>query len=54
VVQEMGEAPAKFSTYAYPLLQFSRKNQFKYPAKPWPAEGASVAVESTSAGSAVA
>ena len=54
VVQEMGEAPAKFSSYAYPLLQFSRKNQFKYPAKPWPTDAASVAVESTSAGSAVA
>lgn len=54
VVQAMGEAPAKFSSYAYPLLQFSRKNQFKYPAKPWPADAASVAAESTSAGSAVA
>jgi thioester reductase-like protein len=39
VVEEMGEAPAKFSTYAYPLLQFSRANKFKYPAKPWPAAG---------------
>jgi long-chain acyl-CoA synthetase len=38
VVQEMGEAPAKFSSYAYPLLKFSRKHKFKYPAKPWPAE----------------
>lgn len=37
VVAEMGEAPAKFSTYAYPLLQFSRKNKFAYPAKAWPA-----------------
>lgn len=37
VIAEMGEAPAKFSTYAYPLLQFSRANQFKYPGKPWPA-----------------
>lgn len=54
VVQEMGEAPAKFSTYAYPLLQFSRKNQFKYPAKPWTADTVSVAAERTSAGSAVA
>jgi len=36
VLQEMGEAPAKFSTYAYPLLQFSRANHFKYAAKPWP------------------
>ena len=40
VVQEMGEAPAKFSTYAYPLLQFSRANKFKYPGKPWPADAA--------------
>ena len=38
VVAEMGVAPAKFSTYAYPLLKFSRENRFKYPAKPWPAE----------------
>jgi thioester reductase-like protein len=36
VVQEMGEAPAKFSSYAYPLLRFSRANKFQYPAKPWP------------------
>jgi thioester reductase-like protein len=38
VVAELGEAPAKFSTYAYPLLKFSRKNKFRYPAKPWPAD----------------
>ncbi len=38
VVAEMeGQAPAKFTTYAYPLLQFSRANKFRYPAKPWPA-----------------
>jgi len=43
VVQEMGEQPAKFSSYAYPLLQFSRANKFKYPAKPWPAVAASAA-----------
>ncbi len=37
VVAEMGgEAPAKFSTYAYPLLKFSRENKFRYPAKAWP------------------
>jgi thioester reductase-like protein len=41
VVAEMGGAPAKFSTYAYPLLQFSRSNKFKYPATPWPADAAS-------------
>ena len=33
-----GEAPAKFSSYAYPLLRFSRTNRFHYPAKPWPSE----------------
>jgi thioester reductase-like protein len=36
VVAELGEEPAKFSTYASPLLKFSRDNKFKYPAKPWP------------------
>jgi len=36
VVAELGEAPAKFSTYGYPLLMFSRKNKFRYPAKSWP------------------
>jgi thioester reductase-like protein len=35
VVAEFGEAPARFSTYAYPLLKFSRENKFRYPAKPW-------------------
>jgi len=52
VVQEIGETPAKFSTYAYPLLRFSRANKFKYPAKAWP----EAAVEQTvkTAGSAVA
>jgi len=36
VVAELGESPAKFSTYAHPLLQYSRENKFRYPAKPWP------------------
>jgi hypothetical protein len=36
VVAELQESPAKFSTYAYPLLKFSRENKFRYPAKPWP------------------
>lgn len=39
VVTELAEAPAKFSTYAYPLLKFSRENRFRYPAKPWPESG---------------
>jgi thioester reductase-like protein len=38
VVEEMGETPAKFSSYAFPLLQFSRANKFKYPTKPWPVD----------------
>jgi len=37
VVAELGgEAPARFSAYAYPLLKFSRENKFRYPAKSWP------------------
>jgi thioester reductase-like protein len=36
VVAELGEPPAKFSSYAYPLLKFSRENRFRYPAKSWP------------------
>jgi thioester reductase-like protein len=52
VVEEMGAPPAKFSTYAHPLLQFSRANKFKYPVRPWPE---AVSAETTkSAGSAVA
>jgi thioester reductase-like protein len=40
IVAELGEAPAKFSTYALPLLKFSRENHFHYPVRPWPAEAA--------------
>jgi len=36
VVTELGASPAKFSSYAFPLLKFSRENKFRYPAKPWP------------------
>ena len=52
VVAELGEAPAKFSTYGYALLQFSRANNFKYPSKPWP--GDSVSPTPTIAGGASA
>jgi thioester reductase-like protein len=51
VVTELGEAPAKFTTYAYPLLKFSRENKFRYPAKPWPAS-ISTTEKTTVAGSA--
>ncbi len=40
VAQEMGGPPARFSEYAFPLLQFSRANKFKYPAKAWPEDAA--------------
>jgi thioester reductase-like protein len=41
VVEELdGEAPAKFSSYARPLLKFSRDNKFHYPARPWPSQNA--------------
>lgn len=44
VVEELGgEAPAKFSSYAYPLLKFSRENKFHYPARPWPSQNAAMA-----------
>ena len=36
IVAELGEAPAKFSAYAAPLLKYSRENKFHFPAKPWP------------------
>jgi thioester reductase-like protein len=43
VVAELGgEAPAKFSTYAYPLLKFSRENKFHYPSRSWPTTASGV------------
>jgi thioester reductase-like protein len=36
VMAEMGAAPAAFSSYAFPLLRFARKNRFRYPYLPWP------------------
>jgi len=51
VVAELGESPASFSSYAYPLLKFSRENRFRFPAKPWPASVSAVSVQ-TVAGSA--
>ena len=51
VVEELGgEAPAKFSSYAQPLLKFSRENKFHYPAKPWPSQKASMKSASGGAG----
>ena len=50
VVEELGgEIPVKFSSYAYPLLKFSRENRFRYPAKPWPSQNASMTTSSGAA-----
>jgi nucleoside-diphosphate-sugar epimerase len=37
VTAELGRKPVPFSRYSYPLLKFSRENQFEYRYKPWPA-----------------
>ncbi|MBZ5502204.1 MAG: SDR family oxidoreductase [Acidobacteriia bacterium] len=36
VVAEMGRPPAPFSQYCYPLLRFSRENNFTYQYRDWP------------------
>jgi thioester reductase-like protein len=37
VTAELGRKPAPFSQYSYPLLKFSRDNEFEYKYRPWPA-----------------
>ncbi|MFY9742697.1 MAG: SDR family oxidoreductase [Candidatus Sulfotelmatobacter sp.] len=37
IAQELGKKPVPFSQYSYPLLKFSRVNDFHYPYQPWPA-----------------
>jgi len=37
VTAELGRKPVPFSQYSFPLLKFSRDNQFEYKYKPWPA-----------------
>jgi nucleoside-diphosphate-sugar epimerase len=37
ITTETGKQPVPFSQYSYPLLQFSRKGNFTYPYKDWPA-----------------
>lgn len=44
VVTEMGRRPAPFSQYCYPLLRFSRENNFAYKYRDWPAAPATSAV----------
>jgi len=40
VIAEIGQRPAPFSQYCYPLLRFSRENNFSYKYRDWPSEGA--------------
>jgi thioester reductase-like protein len=39
-VAEMGRRPAPFSQYCYPLLRFTRENNFAYKYRGWPSGGA--------------
>ena len=43
VVEEMGSKPAAFSEYAYPLFRFASEGSFRYPYRPWPKNGGTVA-----------
>jgi nucleoside-diphosphate-sugar epimerase len=36
VTKELGKKPVSFSEYCYPLLKFSRENNFAYKYQPWP------------------
>src|SRR5437588_1430995 len=36
VTSELGRKPIPFSQYSFPLLKFSRDNQFQYRYQPWP------------------
>jgi nucleoside-diphosphate-sugar epimerase len=38
VIKELGKKPVPFSEYSYPLLKFSRENDFAYKYKPWPVQ----------------
>jgi nucleoside-diphosphate-sugar epimerase len=37
VTSELGRQPVPFSQYSFPLLKFSRENNFEYKYEPWPA-----------------
>lgn len=37
VTSELGRKPMPFSQYSFPLLRFSRQNNFMYPYQEWPA-----------------
>ena len=40
-IEEMGRRPVPFSQYCFPLLKFSRDNNFLYKYRDWPAEASS-------------
>lgn len=50
VVAEMGRKPAPFSAYCFPLLQFSRENNFMYKYREWPAGASAQTPRSAIAG----
>ena len=52
VVAEMSCRPAPFSQYCYPLLRFSRENDFAYKYRDWPAASTTSAAAGTRAGGA--
>ena len=43
VTTELGRKPVPFSQYSFPLLKFSRENNFEYQYQPWPAARGGVA-----------
>lgn len=50
VMKELGRKPEPFSSYCFPLLKFSRENDFSYPYKPWPREPDSRIAQATEQG----
>jgi long-chain acyl-CoA synthetase len=43
VVSELGQAPAPFSRYSYPLFKYSTETNFTYPYRDWPVARGSAA-----------
>jgi hypothetical protein len=51
VVEAMGHAPARFSQYCLPLLEFTRKHHFLYPYLPWGPQADSATARASAGGS---
>ena len=45
VVAELGRAPARFSSYCFPLFRFARENRLRYPYREWPAGSAKMVAD---------